>query len=70
MNHDLSLRFALIASCIFLALGYILTRMHAEDPIQIRVLPLKHSSGTEETEPFPADSAAEPDPLASQRSFR
>ncbi len=70
MNRDPSLRFALIASCIFLVLGYILGRMHSEDPIQIRVLPLKHPLGAEIIKSLPVPNRAEPDLLSFQRSLR
>ncbi|PWU08889.1 MAG: hypothetical protein C5B47_04020 [Verrucomicrobia bacterium] len=47
MNRYPSLHFALIVSCIFLILGYILARLHSEEPVQIQVLPLKSFTGDE-----------------------
>lgn len=67
MNHDPSLRFALIASCILLALGYILAHMHSEDAIQIRVLPLKPSPGAETIE-SPPPNGVELKSLSFQRA--
>ncbi len=42
MNSDFSFRLALVASCLFLILGYVLlqVRLHSEDIIQIQALPL------------------------------